>query len=133
VLPGLFPDVDATVVVAHSEKEQAAPDLPGSLGFHPVQVFSDNTGKALAGVVRAGNAGAKHCADHVAVTDLALAYPRPAPPRHPASDPRRRCRMLPRLADPPDQTIGDRSTALRGGRATHLPLGSPAATAAVSR
>jgi hypothetical protein len=36
-------------------------------------VFLDNTGEALAGVLRAGNAGANTAADHIEVTDLALA------------------------------------------------------------
>ncbi len=36
-------------------------------------MFCDNTGEALAGVLRAGNAGANTATDHIAVTDLALA------------------------------------------------------------
>ncbi len=32
-------DVDATIVVAHSEKEQAAPTFKGSFGFHPIAVW----------------------------------------------------------------------------------------------
>ena len=36
-------DVDATIVVAHSEKESAAPTFKGSFGFHPIAVWCDNT------------------------------------------------------------------------------------------
>jgi len=71
--PGLVLDVDATVVLAHSEKEQAAATFKGSFGYHPLLVFCDNTGEALAGVLRPGNAGANTATDHITVTDLALA------------------------------------------------------------
>jgi hypothetical protein len=71
--PGLVLDVDATLVTAHSEKQDAAPTFKGGFGYHPLLVFLDNTGEALAGVLRPGNAGANTAADHVRVTDLALA------------------------------------------------------------
>ena len=71
--PGLVLDVDATIVLAHSEKEQAAATFKGSFGYHPLLVFLDNTGEALAGVLRAGNAGANTATDHITVTDQALA------------------------------------------------------------
>lgn len=70
---GLVIDVDATLVTAHSEKEQAAATFKGGFGFHPVLAFLDNTNEALAGILRPGNAGANTAADHIAVTDLALA------------------------------------------------------------
>ena len=71
--PGLVIDVDATLITAHSEKEQAAPTFKGGFGFHPVLAFLDNTNEALAGILRPGNAGANTAADHITVTDLALA------------------------------------------------------------
>lgn len=36
-------DVDATIVVAHSEKEQAAATFKKTFGFHPLGVWCDNT------------------------------------------------------------------------------------------
>ena len=71
--PGLVLDVDATIVQVHSEKEQASATFKGSFGYHPLLVFLDNTGEALAGVLRPGNAGANTATDHITVTDLALA------------------------------------------------------------
>ena len=70
---GLVIDVDATLVTAHSEKEQAAATFKHGFGFHPILAFLDNTNEALAGILRPGNAGANTAADHIAVTDLALA------------------------------------------------------------
>lgn len=71
--PGLVIDIDATLVTCHSEKEQAAATFKGGFGYHPILAFLDNTGEALAGILRPGNAGANTAADHVTVTDLALA------------------------------------------------------------
>lgn len=70
-------DFDATITIAHSEKEQAAPTWKKTFGFHPLLCFLDRPevagGEALAGVLRAGNAGSNTAADHVTVLDLALA------------------------------------------------------------
>lgn len=71
--PGLRILVDATLVTAHSEKEAAAPTFKGGFGYHPVTAWCDNTGEALAGLLRAGNAGANTAADQIRVIDLALA------------------------------------------------------------
>ena len=71
--PGLVLDVDATLVEVHSEKQAAAAHFKGGYGFHPVLVFLDNTNEALAGLLRPGNAGANTAADHIEVTDAALA------------------------------------------------------------
>jgi hypothetical protein len=73
VLPGLVIDLDASVVICHSEKEQAAPTFKGTFGFHPMLAFCDNTGEFLAGLLRRGNAGANSAADHITVLDAALA------------------------------------------------------------
>jgi hypothetical protein len=72
-LPGLVLDIDATLVTCHSEKEQAAATYKRGFGYHPLLCFLDNTGEALAGVLRPGNAGANTTADHITVLDAALA------------------------------------------------------------
>ena len=66
-------DVDATLITAHSEKEKAAGNYKGGYGFHPLQVYLDETSEALGGVLRPGNAGSNTADDHVAVIDRALA------------------------------------------------------------
>jgi hypothetical protein len=72
-------DVDATVVVAHSEKEWAAPTFKGSFGFHPIVVWCDNTTELLAARLRPGNAGANTTADHIEVLAAAIGQ---IPARH---------------------------------------------------
>ncbi len=79
-------DIDATILIAHSEKEQAAPTWKRTFGFHPLVCFLDRpeiaSGEALAGIVRAGNAGSNTAADHIEILDLALAnLPEAARPR----------------------------------------------------
>ncbi len=66
-------DVDATLITAHSEKEQAAGNYKGGYGFHPLQAYADETREALGALLRPGNAGSNTAADHQAVLDLALA------------------------------------------------------------
>lgn len=65
-------DVDATLITAHSEKEQAAGNYKGGYGFHPLHAYADQTREALGGLLRPGNAGANTAADHVTVLDRAL-------------------------------------------------------------
>ncbi|MFF7859361.1 IS1380 family transposase [Streptomyces sp. NPDC007904] len=72
-LPGLVLDIDATLVTCHSEKEQAAATYKRGFGYHPLLCFLDNTGEALAGLLRPGNAGANTAAGHITVLDAALA------------------------------------------------------------
>jgi Transposase DDE domain group 1 len=72
-LSGLVIDLDATIVIAHSEKQFAAPTFKGTFGFHPMLAWLDNTGEFLAGQLRPGNAGANTAADHISVLDAALA------------------------------------------------------------
>jgi hypothetical protein len=72
-LPGLVVDIDATVVVCHSEKEQAAATFKHTFGYHPILAFLDNSGEFLAGLLRPGNAGANTATDHIGVLDAALA------------------------------------------------------------
>jgi hypothetical protein len=71
-LAGLVLDLDATPVTCHSEEEQAAPTYKGGFGFHPLLCFLVNTGEAVSGRLRPGNAGANTAADHIAVLDQAL-------------------------------------------------------------
>ena len=72
--PGFYViDIDATLVTAHSEKEQAAPTYKRGFGFHPLLAFLDATGEALAAKLRPGNAGSGTATDHVEVLDAALA------------------------------------------------------------
>ena len=67
-------DIDASLVEVHSEnKEHAAPTFKRGYGFHPMFCFADATGETLAGLLRAGNAGANTVADHVTVLDAAIA------------------------------------------------------------
>jgi hypothetical protein len=70
-------DIDATVVLAHSEKEQAQPTWKKTFGFHPLAAFADHGaaagGEALAIVLRPGNAGSNTAGEHVKVARLALA------------------------------------------------------------
>jgi hypothetical protein len=73
VLPGLVIDLDASIVVCHSEKEQAAATFKKTFGYHPLLAFCDNTGEFLAAQLRKGNAGSNTAADHVTVLDAALA------------------------------------------------------------
>jgi hypothetical protein len=72
LLPGLVIDLDASVVVCHSEKEHAAPTFKKTFGYHPMLAFCDNTGEFLAATLRRGNAGSNTAADHISVLDAAL-------------------------------------------------------------
>jgi hypothetical protein len=66
-------DVDATLTTAHSDKEQAQGNFKGGYGHHPLLCYLDDTGEALAGILRPGNAGSNTAEDHKQVLDLALA------------------------------------------------------------
>ncbi len=66
-------DIDATLVTAHSDKQGAAGNFKGGWGYHPIGAWLDNTGEALAAILRPGNAGSNTAADHITVLDLALA------------------------------------------------------------
>ncbi len=65
-------DLDATLVTAHSDKEGARGNFKGGFGYHPLGAWLDNTGEALAAVLRPGNAGSNTAADHLTVVDWAL-------------------------------------------------------------
>lgn len=86
-------DFDATITIAHSEKENAAKTWKKTFGMHPLLAFLDRRevsgGEGLAGLLRPGNAGSNTAADHITVLDLALvslpadARPRPDDPDSP--------------------------------------------------
>ena len=65
-------DFDATLLDAHSDKQQAAPTYKKTFGFHPIGAWLDNTQEALAAILRPGNAGANTASDHIGALDLAL-------------------------------------------------------------
>jgi hypothetical protein len=83
----LYLDFDATIVIAHSEKELATPTWKHTFGFHPLVCFLDrpdiSSGEALAGIVREGRAGSNTAADHIRVLDLAVANLPPSATRSP--------------------------------------------------
>lgn len=70
-------DLDATLVTAHSDKEQAAATFKRGYGFHPVCAFVDHgpdgAGEPLAMLLRPGNAGSNTAVDHEQVIKAALA------------------------------------------------------------
>ena len=73
----LYIDIDATLVIDHSDnKAQAAPTWKKSFGHHPLLAFLDRPeiagGEALAGLLRAGNAGSNTADDHISVLEQAL-------------------------------------------------------------
>jgi hypothetical protein len=72
-VPGLVLDLDASIVICHSEKESATPTWKHTFGYHPLFCFLDNTREALSGMLREGRAGSNTTADHIAVLDDALA------------------------------------------------------------
>ena len=65
--------MDATIQIAHSDKEGAAGTFKGTYGHHPLGAWCDNTGEALALLLRPGTPGSNTAADHIAVLDEAIA------------------------------------------------------------
>ena len=65
-------DLDATLITSHSEKEGAAGTFKGGFGFHPLLAYCDQTGEALGGELRPGNAGANTADDQIKVAEQAL-------------------------------------------------------------
>lgn len=73
----LYIDIDATVTIDHFDnKQNAAPTWKKTFGHHPLLAFLDRPdiagGKALAGLLRTGNAGSNTAADHITVLEQAL-------------------------------------------------------------
>jgi hypothetical protein len=71
-VPGLVLDLDATIVICHSEKQSATPTYKRTFGYHPLLCFLDGTREALSGLLREGRAGSNTTADHITVLDRAL-------------------------------------------------------------
>ena len=65
-------NIDATLLTAHSDKQLAAGTYKRGYGFHPLCCYLDETGEALAAILRPGNAGSNTAADHFKVLCLAL-------------------------------------------------------------
>ena len=69
-------DLDATIVIAHSEKEQAAATWKKTFGHHPMTAWADHgedgNGEPLAIVLRPGNAGSNTAADHIEASGMDL-------------------------------------------------------------
>lgn len=70
---GLVLDIDATIVICHSEKEAATRTWKKTFGYHPLLCVLDNTGETLAGLLCEGRAGSSTAADHITVLDQARA------------------------------------------------------------
>jgi Transposase DDE domain group 1 len=70
-------DFDSTLVTAHSEKEEARGNYKRGFDFHPLVCFVDRGSECgaepLAGILRPGNASPDNAADHVELSEQALA------------------------------------------------------------
>jgi Transposase DDE domain group 1 len=69
-------DLDGVLVLAHSDKQDAAPSWKKTYGHHPLMGFVDHgpggTGEPVAALLRPGNAGPNTAADHISAARLAL-------------------------------------------------------------
>jgi hypothetical protein len=65
-------DLDATLITSHSDKQEARGNFKGGFGFHPMLCYLDESGEALAGLLRPGNAGANTAADQIECVEQAL-------------------------------------------------------------
>ena len=70
-------DIDGVLVLAHSDKQDAAATWKRTFGHHPLVAFVDHgaagSGEPVAGLLRPGNAGSNTAADHITTTRMALA------------------------------------------------------------
>jgi hypothetical protein len=66
-------DLDATIVLAHSDKQGASATFKKTWGFHPLAAWCANTGESLAMLLRPGSAGSNTVADHLEILTAAIA------------------------------------------------------------
>ncbi len=70
-------DLDGVLVIAHSDKEDAAATWKKTYGHHPLTAFVDHgpggTGEPVAALLSPGNAGSNTAADHIITAQFALA------------------------------------------------------------
>ncbi|MEU4302163.1 IS1380 family transposase [Kitasatospora aureofaciens] len=70
-------DIDGVLVLAHSEKQDAAKTWKKTFGHHPLFAFVDHgpggSGEPVAGLLRPGNAGSNPAADHIEAARTSLA------------------------------------------------------------
>jgi hypothetical protein len=64
--------LDASIVIAHSDKSQAAATFKRTWGHHRLTAWCDNTQESLAVKLRAGNAGSDTVTDHLQVLTAAI-------------------------------------------------------------
>jgi hypothetical protein len=64
--------MDASIVIAHSEKSRAAATFKRTFGHHPLTAWCDNTQESLAVKLRSGNAGSNTITDHLEVLTAAI-------------------------------------------------------------
>jgi hypothetical protein len=67
-------DLDGVLVLAHSDKQDAAATWKKTYGHHPLMGFVDHgrggTGEPVAALLRPGNAGSNTAADHITATRI---------------------------------------------------------------
>lgn len=70
-------DLGGVLVIAHSDKEDAAPTWKRTYGHHQLMGFVDHgpggTGEPVAALLRPGNAGSNTATDHITAAQMALA------------------------------------------------------------
>ncbi|GHI04244.1 hypothetical protein Scel_25650 [Streptomyces cellostaticus] len=70
-------DLDGVLVIAHSDKQDAATTWKKTFGHHPLTGFVDHghggSGEPVVELLRPGNAGSNTAADHIEAARLALA------------------------------------------------------------
>lgn len=64
--------MDASLVIAHSDKQLAAGTFKGTFGHHPLMAWCDNTGESMALKLRKGSAGSNTTVDHLEVLTEAI-------------------------------------------------------------
>ncbi len=69
----LIIDIDATLLVTRSNKQDAAPTYKRTFGHHPLLAMIAETDEVLTGLMRPGSAGSNTAIDHVSVLGDAVA------------------------------------------------------------